>query len=155
MPERDIKLDAAMPMIRACLERGQSVTFSPKGTSMLPMLHQGRDQVTLSPLPGRLKKYDLPLYQRRDGCYVLHRVLKAEETYTMIGDNQFVYESGICDDQLIAIVSSFVRNGRTVSVTAWHYRLYCRFWQYSRPVRKLWRRLKNGIRRRLPGRKEG
>ncbi len=153
MPEQDIKLEAALPMIRACLERGQTVTFSPQGTSMLPMLRQGRDQVTLGPLPERLKKYDLPLYRRRDGSYVLHRVLKAGDTYTMIGDNQFVYEPGIGDDQLIAMVTAFVRNGRTVSVRAWHYRLYCRLWHYSRPVRKLWRRVINGIRRRLPKRR--
>ena len=30
----------------------------PGGVSMLPMLRQGLDQVVLSPLPEKLKKYD-------------------------------------------------------------------------------------------------
>ncbi len=155
MPERDIKLDAAMPMIRSCLERGQSVTFSPKGISMLPMLRQGRDQVTLSPITGPLKKYDLPLYQRRDGTYVLHRVLKTGETYTCIGDNQFVYEPGLGPDQMIAVVTAFTRDGKPHSVNALSYRLYCRYWHYSRPVRHFLRRVINRIRRLALGKKEG
>ncbi len=147
MPEVDINLDAAMPMIRTCLQRGQSVVFSPKGTSMLPMLQQGRDQVTLGPVTGALKKYDLPLYQRRNGCYVLHRVVKAGETYTCIGDNQFVYEPGLCQDQMIAVVTAFTHKGKSYSVNAWQYRLYCRFWYYSRPVRHFLLRVKSIISR--------
>ena len=64
---------------------GQSVRFSPRGVSMLPMLRQGRDSVVLSPAPKQLRKYDLPLYRRDDGSYVLHRVVKAGQTYACMG----------------------------------------------------------------------
>ena len=76
MHNTTIWLDELMPLISERLSAGGSVRFSPHGTSMLPMLKDGRDQVVLSPLPDKLKKYDLPLYRRENGQYVLHRIVK-------------------------------------------------------------------------------
>lgn len=147
--ERHWRLEDLMPLIREELAAGKTVRFSPKGTSMLPMLRQGIDTVTLSPLPGRLEKYDLPLYRRDNGQYVLHRIVDAGETYTCVGDNQFETEPGVRQDQLIAVVSGFTRGGREYGVTDHSYRLYCRFWHYSRPVRHFWRRGLGWLRRHL------
>lgn len=133
------QLDNLMPLFRERLAAGQKVKFSPRGISMLPMLRQGIDTVTLSSMPEKLKKYDLPLYQRQDGKYILHRVVEAGDTYTCIGDNQFVYEYGLAHDQMIAVVSSFTRESREYSVTDWRYQLYCRFWHHSRKFRHFWR----------------
>ena len=36
------------------------------GVSMRPMLRTGRDTILISPVEGRLKKYDVPLYRRGD-----------------------------------------------------------------------------------------
>ena len=104
-----------MPLIRAQLAEGRSVRIYPRGTSMLPMLQEGRDSVVLSPLPERerLRRYDLPLYQRKNGQFVLHRVVKIGENYTCLGDNQFALEEGLPHDQMIAVVSSFTRNERS------------------------------------------
>lgn len=137
---KSLSLEQAMPLIRERLALGQSVKFGPKGTSMLPMLRQGIDSVVLSPLPEKLKKYDLPLYQRDNGQYVLHRILKAGEVYTCIGDNQFEYEPGVRQDQMIAIATGFYRGDKLCSVDALSHRLYCRFWHYTRPLRHFWRR---------------
>lgn len=147
--EREVPLEALMPLLRERLAAGQSVRLSPRGTSMLPMLRQGLDEVVLSPVPARLQKYDLPLYQRRDGQFVLHRVVETGETYTCCGDNQFVLEQGLRRDQMIAVVSSFRRNGRWHRVDALPYRLYCRVWCTSRPIRHFWRRGWGWLRRHL------
>lgn len=147
--EKEIALDSIMPLFRETLATGRNVQFSPRGVSMLPMIRQGIDRVTLSPLPERLKKYDLPLYQRDNGQYVLHRIVKAGETYTCVGDNQFVLEKGLRQDQMIAVVTAFTRGDKTIPVTALSYRIYCRFWHYSRPIRHFWRRGKGWIRRHL------
>ena len=143
------QLDNLMPLFRERLAAGQKVKFSPRGTSMLPMLRQGIDTVTLSPLPEKLRKYDLPLYQRKDGKYILHRVVKVGDTYTCIGDNQFVYEYGLTHDQMIAVVSSFTRGSREYSVDHWGYRLYCRLWHHSRKLRHFCRRALGWLRRHL------
>ena len=139
-----------MPLILEELSAGHSVRFSPSGSSMLPMLREGVDSVVLSPLPDKLKKYDLPLYQRTSGQYVLHRVIKVGNTYTCIGDNQFYKETGVHHNQMIALVTAFSRNGRDISTRNFGYWIYCRFWHYSRPIRYfikrathwLWRRIK-------------
>lgn len=144
-----IELDSLMPIIREQLALGQSVRFSPRGVSMLPMLRQGIDSVTLSPLPPRLKKYDLPLYRRADGKYILHRIVEAGETYTCIGDNQFVCEPGVTHGQMIALVTEFFRNGRACRVDSPAYRLYCIFWHHTRPVRHFWRRGIGWLRRHI------
>ena len=137
-------MDDLIPLICERLEEGQSVKFSPRGTSMLPMLRQG-DSVVLSPCPERLKKYDLPLYRRDNGEYVLHRVIKVGKSYTCIGDNQFEYEHGIEHRQMIGVVTAFVNGKKERSVDEWKYRVYCRARHFSRPARRLYRALKSRI----------
>lgn len=138
-----------MPLMREQLAAGKSVKFSPRGISMLPMLRQGRDSVLLSPVPERLRKYDLPLYQRENGQYVLHRIVEVGETYVCVGDNQFELERGLGHAQMIALVTVFYRDGRKYSVNAPGYRLYCRAWHFSRPVRRFWRRGIRWLKRHL------
>jgi hypothetical protein len=147
--KRELPLEKMMPIITEHLNNGCDVVISPKGISMLPMLRQGKDTVTLSPVKNKLKKYDIPLYKRDDGSYILHRIVAIENGYVMVGDNQFTYEKGIKQEQIIAVVSAFTRAGKTYSVNGFFYGLYCRFWHYSRPVRHFWRRGIGWIRRHL------
>ena len=130
MSEHNVRLEELMPLIRERLGQGQNVRFSPRGVSMLPMLRQGLDTVVLSPLPERLGKYDLPLYQRDDGHFVLHRIVKTGDGYTCIGDNQFELEPNVRADQMIAVVTAFTRDGKEIPVTNWCYRCYWSCWPY-------------------------
>jgi hypothetical protein len=147
--EVEMRLEQIMPLIREYLAAGKTVKFSPRGISMLPMLRQGIDDVVLSPIPEKLKKYDLPLYQRGDGHFVLHRIVRVGETYSCIGDNQFELEHGLRHDQMIALVTAFYRNGKYHSVNELTYRIYCRFWHYSRGLRHFWRRGIGWLRRHM------
>ena len=53
------------------------ILFPPTvGDSMEPMLRNRKDTIIIEPVHGRLKRYDLPLYRRPDGKYVLHRILQ-------------------------------------------------------------------------------
>lgn len=142
-------MEVLAPLMMERLAAGQSVRFSPKGISMLPMLRQGKDNVVLSPVPARLKKYDLPLYQRDNGQYVLHRVIQVGTTYTCMGDNQFIPEPGLRHDQMIGVVTGFYREEKFHDVQEWGYRLYSRVWYHSRHLRRFWRRAKGWLRRHL------
>ena len=142
MSDVSVRLEQMMPLIRERLAAGESVQFTPQGTSMRPMILGGRDQVILSPLSEQLQKFDLPFYQRDNGQYVLHRIVKVEETFTCIGDGQFIYEPGVRQDQMIAVATGFVRKGKLWSTDCFAYRLYCRLWHYSRPLRKFINRVK-------------
>ena len=143
----ETKLDTLMPLIQECLRNGQSVRFSPRGVSMMPMIRQGIDSVVLSPAPETLQKYDLPLYQREDGKYILHRIVGVGTTYTCVGDNQFELETGVRREQILALVTGFYRGETFHSVNEPGYRLYCRLWHCSRPLRHFWRRGMNFLRR--------
>ena len=146
MRNNTIRLDALMPLIRERLASGESVRFSPHGTSMLPMLKDGRDQVILSPLPDKLKKFDLPLYQRENGQYVLHRIVKVTDGYTCMGDNQFVQEKGLRHDQMIAVVTRYIHNGKEYSTESFQYKVYCRLWCITRPFRYFCLKVRNVLR---------
>lgn len=148
-PDNLHRLEDLLPRIRQTIAQGRSIAIGPKGTSMLPLIRQGIDFVELSALPGKLKKYDLPLYRRPDGQYVLHRIVKAEDTYTCIGDNQYLLETGVTHDQLIAVVTAVYRGEKRIPVTAFSYKAYCRLWHWTRPLRHLWLRGIGFIKRRI------
>lgn len=132
-----------MPLIRESLAQGRPVRLHPNGTSMLPMLRQGEDSVVLSPVQQPLRRFDIPLYQRENGQYVLHRIVKVEgSTYTCMGDNQFEPEEGIEHDRVIGVVTAFYRGQTRISVQSRRYGAYCRLWHYTRPLRRLWRLIK-------------
>ena len=148
--ERMILGEELMPLIVERLSAGQTVRYLPfRGVSMLPMLRQGKDAVELSPLPQKLKKYDLPVYRYPSGKYVMHRVVAVrEDHYLCLGDNTYEYET-IRHDQMIALVSAFRRGEKRISVESFPYRVYCRVWVLLYPLRKLAKRAKNFLRRLL------
>ena len=114
------------------------------GWSMWPMLRNRRDRVIVLPVgKERLKKYDLPLYRRPDGKYVLHRIIGVRDgEYIIRGDNTYIKEH-VPDEWVIGYVSEFYRANR---------RLYARLWRWIFPVRYLafkGLRLLAKVRRRL------
>lgn len=150
LPELQMQMDDVMPVIRERLAQGNDVRFMPRGISMLPMLRQGVDSVVLSAAPDKLKKYDLPLYQRLDGKYILHRIVYVgDEYYGCIGDNQFRVELGVARLQIIGVVTGFYRKDRYISADNLFYQLYCRIWHYSRGLRYRCRKIVSRIRRVL------
>lgn len=99
------------------------------GDSMMPMLRERRDLLIIGRPQGRVKKYDVALYRRDSGQYVLHRVLKVrKEDYVICGDNRYRREYGITDRQIIGVLNGFVRDGQTYSVKDWRYQFYVHLW---------------------------
>lgn len=148
--ERLIVEEELMPLVRERLAAGQTIRYLPfRGVSMLPVLRQGKDSVEISPLPEKLKKYDLPVYQYPSGKYVMHRVVKVEEDhYLCLGDNTYSYEH-ITPDMLIAVVSAIKRGDKRISVDAPAYRFYSRVWVAIFPLRKFLKRAKHWLGRHL------
>lgn len=146
--EHQILADELLFLVREQLANGHRVRYLPfRGVSMLPMLRQGIDSVELAPLPHRLRKYDLPVYQYPSGKVVMHRIVKVQkDNYVCLGDNTYQYEY-ITHGQLIGLVSAFRRGNRRIEVTDPIYQLYCRSWVALYPVRKLYKRIKGRLRR--------
>ena len=114
------------PIIIEVLESGGEFELYPRGTSMLPLIRQGRDSVTLVKKPdGRIPDGEIAFYKRSDGHFVLHRIMYHDQSgYTMCGDNQTILEHGVTDDMIIATVSSLKINGKRVSSDDKKYRHY-------------------------------
>lgn len=131
------------------LEKKGYCTYFIVGVSMRPLLRERRDLIHLRRPSGRLKRYDVALFKRKNGQYVLHRVVKVrKDDYVFLGDNQIIREPGIHEDQILGVMEGYMRNGRYYTAGSPVYRCYVRIWTLLYPVRYLWKRLrmKNGHR---------
>ena len=138
------------------LEKNGSLTYSNVGVSMLPLLRQGKDLFTVKKKgKGRLKAGDVVLYHRPPDQYVLHRIIEVRpEGYVILGDNCIAKEYNITDDDIIAVMTGFVRGGKEHSVEEWGYRIYMTVWLHTVDLRiflkKTARRL-GRLRKRIMG----
>lgn len=90
---------------------------TPVGSSMLPLIRERIDTVRLEKPNGRCSKYDVIMYQRNNGIYVLHRIIKVKkDSYVLCGDNQSFLEYNVTDDMIIGIMTGFYRGDTYVSV---------------------------------------
>ena len=124
--------------------------YSNKGDSMMPLIKQDRDLLIIEPVHGRLKKYDVPLYKRDSGQYVLHRILKVREhDYVICGDNRWTKEYGVTDRHIIGVLTGVIRNGKEISVHDRKYMLYVHLWCDFFPVRAFLIHVKYWLKRSL------
>lgn len=132
------------------IEKSGKIIYINVGDSMMPFIKQGRDVLVISRAEGRLKRYDVPLYKRDSGQYVLHRILKVRENdYVICGDNRWSKEYGITDRHIIGVLTGIIRDGREVPVTDRKYRIYVHLWCDFFPVRAFIIRIRQFLKRRL------
>lgn len=112
------------------IQRKGYLLYRVEGDSMMPLIRQDKDLVLISGKPdGRLKKYDVPLYKRDSGQYVLHRVLRVRENdYVLCGDNRWQRETDISDRHIIGVLTAVIRNGKKLPTNSRRYRLYSHLW---------------------------
>lgn len=120
------------------LNRTGRFTYTCSGVSMLPLLRQHKDLFTIEKKQGRYEKFDVVLYKRPSGAYVLHRVVEVrKKDYVIMGDNCINKEYGILEEDILGIMTSFVRNGKEYPVSHKGYRLYAVVWYFLYPLRKI------------------
>lgn len=135
------------------LETHGTLVYTNVGNSMMPLLRQGKDLMVIEKPKGRLKKYDVPLYKRDNGQYVLHRILKVRENdYVICGDNRWQREYGITDRHIIGVLTAVVRDGKTIPVTDPKYQAYVHLWCdffYIRCAVLIFREYSHGLKRKI------
>lgn len=111
------------------IQKHGKLIYTNIGDSMMPLLRENHDLVIIEKASGRLKKYEVPLYKRDSGQYVLHRILKVrKDDYVICGDNRYSREYGITDRHIIGVLTGVVRDGVTYSTSDRKYRLYVHIW---------------------------
>ena len=132
------------------IKKSGTIIYTNVGDSMMPFIRQGRDVLVISRTEGRLKRYDVPLYKRDSGQYVLHRILKVRENdYVICGDNRCSREYGITDRHIIGVLTGVIRDGKEIPVTDRKYRIYVHLWCDFFPVRAFIIRVRQFLKRRL------
>ena len=99
-----------------------------KGTSMYPLIKSDCDNVCIVKAES-ISKFDIVLYKRRNGDYVLHRVLgKNENGYIMCGDNQWILEYNVTEDMVIGKLDAWYVGEKEYNVRDKRYKRYVNFW---------------------------
>lgn len=124
--------------IEQCLKELGFAVVPTKGTSMWPLLIEGKRRVKITAAERKmLKKGDIVLYRRTDGTLVLHRIMKIEEDgFRVCGDHQWKLDEKVQEEQILAVAQGFFINGNYIDEKTWWYRLYKRFWNGNLTVRR-------------------
>lgn len=123
-----VPTEVLMEMVLLQLEKGGKANLTVTGSSMLPMLREHQDSVTLVPLKEDLKPGDIALYRSENGKYILHRLIrKKADQYIFCGDNQ-VQTEAVSKEQLLAVVSEYAKKGKSCKLTSLSYRFYRLLW---------------------------
>lgn len=137
MQVRQIPMAQLRELLDEQLAHGEAL-LPVTGNSMWPLLADGRDMVRLARLDRRVQPGDIALYQKADGSYILHRVIRLSASGDCIccGDAQWEGEQ-VDEAQIIAYVTAFRRKGRwQETALSRPYRLYERFWVHTFPARR-------------------
>ena len=125
------------PLIEGLISSGKKVKLAVTGYSMCPLLINERDSVILEKAEN-IKKYDIVLFKRKSGKYVLHRVIKVKDGFFAIaGDNETKSEYPVEDKEAVAKVCSYERNGIAHSVDEKWFKAYSRLWLWVFPFRRI------------------
>ena len=137
MQNKQYTMSELYPLLLEVIESGGEFRLWPRGTSMLPLLREGRDSVALV-LPGECKKHDICLYRRANGAFVLHRLMRFDKNGNPVfcGDNQTALEFGVLRENIIARVVSVYRGECRIPTDALRYRIYV-FLHTILPLRRL------------------
>lgn len=115
------------PIIEEQLDSGGSASFAIHGTSMLPLLKDRKDSVRIIRPRSTPKKYDIIFYRRKDGSFILHRIVKVEKGgFVCRGDNQTENEFPVTEEMVIGVAEAYTHNGDWISVNSKRQIIYSR-----------------------------
>ena len=136
-----------MEEIRELISEGKTVTLTVKGNSMNPFLVSMRDQMTLGPWKDEdIRKGCVALVKDNRNNYLIHRIIaRNEKNVTLLGDGNIGFTETATMENIIGIMYSITRKGRTWTSESFIWKLYSFTWMLLAPVRRwplgLWRRL--------------
>lgn len=129
--------DILVPLVLESINSGKDVRIKISGYSMYPLVSNWRDSVLLTKAD-KIKKGDVPLIQREDGKYVLHRVVKIKEgMFALRGDYEQKIEYPVSPDGVVAVAKGFYRNEKFISCESLIYKIYKAFWMNTAMIRPL------------------
>ena len=121
---RRIPTETYFSLVRQQLAENGRAYVRVTGESMRPILRHLRDGVVIVP-PDRIRRGDIVLFDRMNGRYALHRVIRVGKAgFVMAGDNQWHFETDLPYNQIVGVVSEIDRSGKIISVDNFFYRMF-------------------------------
>lgn len=129
--------DILMPIVLESVNSGKDARIKISGFSMYPLVESWRDGVLLTKA-GKIKKGDVPLIQREDGKYVLHRVIKIKNgMFALRGDYEQKIEYPVSPECVVAVAKGFYRNEKYIPCDSFWYKIYKVFWMNTALIRPI------------------
>lgn len=123
--------------IEKILLTGENVTVTVKGKSMMPLLHNGRDAVVLSPVAERVFAVGQIVLFRYNDRHLLHRIIKINAGKLIIqGDGTRSTEAVTAEDVLGIVIAIIRKNGKKITLPDKREKFYFRFWLLLKPLRR-------------------
>lgn len=143
MKKRVVDAQTYMSVLRELLSQGKEVPLMITGSSMSPFLVHERDEILISPPDGIWKKGDLAFFQRKNGHYVMHRIVKVASNGDcfFIGDGQMVTEGPICPEQIFGKITAVKRKGKWIGPGNFWWEFFEHVWLNTISLRPLFRKL--------------
>ena len=124
-------------MEQSLREQGRIITV-PVGISMWPMLKNRQDHIVITTVTRPLRRYDVPMYRRNTGKFVLHRIIKVRKDgrYVICGDNLWRKEYHVRDEDIVGVLAGFFKGDRYIDCETNHlYHAYVYIWRFLYPIR--------------------
>lgn len=132
-----VQTDTYISVLKELVEEGKEVSVLITGSSMAPFLIHERDRVCFRKPERKLKKGDMVFYQRNNGQFVVHRILRTgPKGYYMAGDAQSVLEGPIEEGRIFALVTEVIRKGRRIKPGNPIWEFFERVWPCMLSVRE-------------------
>ena len=128
--------------LRELVREGKTVNMLVSGQSMSPFVCHYRDYVYFKAPWRPLRRGDIVFFQRDDGRFILHRILRVrrgtdgQPLYDIVGDNQTEIERGVRADQIFALVCEVKRKGKRIKPGDFWWWFFERVWLRVIPLRR-------------------
>lgn len=133
---KELPNNALLGLVRSYIQAGHTATINVKGFSMRPFLEHERDKVELSPCT-RVHDYDAVLAEIAPGHYVLHRVIAIDgDRITLMGDGNTRGTETCCFQDVVGVVTKYIRPHRTILASDPHLQRRIRRWRTLLPIRR-------------------
>ena len=122
--------------IEKLIKEGRQVSFTPKGSSMLPFIRGNKDTVQLN-APENIQKGDIVLARTAPSTYVLHRVIHITgSTILLMGDGNIKGIEKCRPEDIIAVATSIDKGGKVIDCRSKSHLRKAAIWKMLKPLRR-------------------
>ena len=131
-------MDKGLNSFEDILKQKGFLIYTNQGSSMLPLIREGKDVSVISSDVSDIKCRDIVLAKRPSGRYLLHRIIRinSDGTYSICGDNSYKCDNNIKKSDIIGKLTTIITNNKRNDLNGIWYKLYSYCWSNLFFIRK-------------------